>query len=73
MSTEMQQAYEADGGIIGDNGEVSFSDSEREAVDESLTVEASADVVEESVEVPVEVEEPAEQAQADDFADLMNG
>ncbi len=30
MSIEMQKAFDADGGVIGDNGEVTFSDSERE-------------------------------------------
>lgn len=71
MSTEMQQAYEADGGIIGDNGEVSFSDSEREAVDEAPAVEVIEAEASEVTEEPAEV--PAEQASADDFADLMNG
>ena len=70
MSIDMQKAYKADGGIIGDNGEVSFSDSEREAVDESPAVEIiEAEVSEETTEP---TPEPQEQAQADDFADLMN-
>ena len=30
MSIDMQKAYEADGGIIGDNGEITFADGERE-------------------------------------------
>lgn len=71
MSIDMQKAYEADGGIIGDNGEVSFSDSEREAVDEAPAVEVIEAEASEVTEEPAEV--PAEQASADDFADLMNG
>lgn len=71
MSIDMQKAYEADGGIIGDNGEVSFSDSEREAVDEAPAVEVVEAEASEVTEEPAEV--PAEQAPADDFADLMNG
>ena len=71
MSIDMQKAYEADGGIIGDNGEVSFSDSEREAVDETPAVEVIEAEASEVTEEPAEV--PAEQAPADDFADLMNG
>lgn len=74
MSIDMQKAYEADGGIIGDNGEVTFSDSEREAVEDTPAVEiVEAEVAEETQEpeqVPVEQEE---QASADEFADLMNG
>ena len=71
MSIDMQKAYEADGGIIGDNGEVSFSDSKREAADETPAVEVIEAEASEVTEEPAEV--PAEQAPADDFADLMNG
>ena len=74
MSIEMQRAYEADGGIIGDDGEVTFSDSEREALEKVPTVEiVEAEVAKEVEEPEQETVEQKEQASADEFADLMNG
>ena len=71
MSIDMQKAFDADGGIIGDNGEVTFSDSEREGADEAPATEIiEAEIAEET---PEPTPEPQEQAPADDFADLMNG
>lgn len=67
MSIDMQKAFDADGGIIGDNGEVTFSDSEREGADEAPATE----IIE--AEIAEETPEPQEQAPADEFADLMNG
>ena len=75
MSIDMQKAFDADGGIIGDNGEVTFSDSEREGADEAPATEIiEAEIAEETPEpIPEPTPEPKEQAPADDFADLMNG
>ena len=71
MSIDMQKAFDADGGIIGDNGEVTFSDSEREGADKAPATEIiEAEIAEET---PEPTQEPQEQAPADDFADLMNG
>jgi hypothetical protein len=69
MSIEMQKALENDMGVINTNGSVDYVDTPTE---DEPTVEATAAVVEEPVEVSVE-EIPQEQVQADDFADLMNG
>ena len=70
----MQKAYEADGGIIGDDGEVTFSDSEREALEKVPTVEiVEAEVAKEVEEPEQETVEQKEQASFDEFADLMNG
>jgi hypothetical protein len=49
-----------------------FFDTAKIKYEYEPTVEATAAVVEEPVEVSVE-EIPQEQVQADDFADLMNG
>ena len=74
MSIEMQKAYEADGGIIGDDGEVTFSDSEREALEKVPTVEiVEAEVAKEVEEPEQETVEQKEQASFDEFANLMNG
>lgn len=75
MSIDMQKAFDADGGIIGDNGEVTFSDSEREGADEAPATEIiEAEIAEETPEpIPEPTPEPKEQAPADEFADLMNG
>lgn len=75
MSIDMQKAFDADGGIIGDNGEVTFSDSEREGTDETPATEIiEAEIAEETPEtIPEPTPEPQEQAPADEFADLMNG
>ncbi|WP_295095409.1 recombinase RecT [Ruminococcus sp.] len=71
MSIDMQKAFDADGGIIGDNGEVTFSDSEREGADEAPATEIiEAEIAEET---PEPTPEPQEQASADDFAHLING
>ena len=71
MSIDMHKAFDADGGIIGDNGEVTFSDSEREGADKAPATEIiEAEIAEET---PEPTQEPQEQAPADDFADLMNG
>ncbi|MBP5430805.1 recombinase RecT [Ruminococcus sp.] len=69
MSIEMQKALENDMGVINTNGSVDYVDTPTE---DEPTVEATAAVVEEPVEVSVE-EIPPEQAPADEFADLMNG
>ena len=75
MSIDMQKAFDADGGIIGDNGEVTFSDSEREGADEAPATEIiEAEIAEETPEpIPEPTPETKEQAPADEFADLMNG
>ena len=66
MSVEMQKAYNADGGIIGENGEVTFAEKDNEPE----IIEQPADVVE--VE-PIQ-EQPTEQAaDVDDFAAMLGG
>jgi recombination protein RecT len=69
MSIDMQKAYEADGGIIGDDGAVTFSDSEREAEETQNANIIEAELSKDNAEP--EVQEA--QAPADEFADLMNG
>lgn len=50
MSVDMQKAYEADGGVIGENGEVSFSDEphqeETPANDNIIDIEPEAETAE---------------------------
>lgn len=66
MSVEMQKAYNADGGIIGENGEVTFAEKDNEPE----IIQQPADVVE--VE-PIQ-EQPTEQAaDVDDFAAMLGG
>ena len=61
MSIEMQKAYEADGGIIGENGEVSFSDGERE------TSEPTPEIVNTNENI---IEAPATETE-ENFADIL--
>lgn len=64
MSIEMQRAYEADGGIIGDNGEVTFADGEREEPAQSEIIEAE----------PIPEETPTEPVQnMASFEDILGG
>jgi recombination protein RecT len=74
MSVDMTKAYEADGGIIGENGEVTFAEPEAEqaAPQQQPGNIIDADPVQEPepeapvMEAPAEYEEP-------DFAELMGG
>lgn len=69
MSVDMTKAYEADGGIIGENGEVTFAEPEAEqaAPQQQPGNIIDADPVQEpEPEAPAEYEEP-------DFAELMGG
>lgn len=59
MSIDMQKAYEADGGVIGENGEVTFAD---EPVQEEVSANENI--------IDVEPETPEEQQS---FADIMEG
>lgn len=65
MSIEMQRAYEADGGVIGENGEVSFSDAERED-----TTPAQQEIIE---TVPAEPESNSQAEESNDFSELLGG
>lgn len=67
LSIEMQRAYEADGGIIGDNGEVSFSDSDRET-EQVLQPEI---VVEANPEEPATEETTPESDGQETFDDIL--
>ncbi|MBO5163219.1 MAG: recombinase RecT [Ruminococcus sp.] len=63
MSIDMQKAYESDGGVIGENGEVTFSDEpihEEAAENDSSVVEIA----------PEKSEEPTVQ---ESFTDIMEG
>lgn len=64
MSIEMQKAYEADGGVIGENGKVDFYE---EAVSEETPVNANAT---DDNTVEIETESIANQQS---FADIMEG
>ena len=61
MSIEMQKAFDADGGVIGDNGEVTFSDSERE----NNEPQQSDNIIDAEVVTEPEAEES--------FADMLGG
>lgn len=67
MSVDMQKAYESDGGVIGENGEVNFSDtqiSENNAANDNIVdIEPASDVAETEDEQPVQKS----------FADIMEG
>ena len=63
MSIEMQKAFDADGGIIGDNGEITFA--EQQQTEEPEPIQQPDNIVD--VE-PVQDPEPEE-----DFESLMNG
>ena len=63
MSIEMQKAFDADGGVIGDNGEISFSDSEREKE------EPQPQQPENIIDAEVVTEPEAEES----FADMLGG
>lgn len=60
LSTEMEKAFSADGGVVTENGSIDYVDSP-EAIQQ-----------EESNTVPVEAT-PVQDAQADDFAAIMEG
>ena len=62
MSIEMQKAFDADGGVIGDNGEVTFSDSERET-------EQQPQQHDNIIDAEVVTEPEAEES----FADMLGG
>lgn len=64
MSVEMQKAYNADGGIIGENGEVTFAEQETA---EPETISQPVNVVE------VEQVQEQETAEQDDFAAMLGG
>lgn len=63
MSLEMQKAYEADGGVISANGEISYVDTP-----EPVTEPPAVAEVEAMPEPPIPAPEPE-----DDFAALMEG
>ena len=60
MSIEMQKAFDADGGVIGDNGEITFTEQQI-AADEPEPIQQPDNVV--------DVEPEPEQAE--DFESLM--
>ena len=62
MSVEMQKAFDADGGVIGDNGEITFSDSERET-------EQQPPQPDNIIDAEVVTEPEAEES----FADMLGG
>ena len=62
MSVEMQKAFDADGGVIGDNGEITFSDSERET-------EQQQPQPDNIIDAEVVTEPEAEES----FADMLGG
>ena len=62
MSIEMQKAFDADGGVIGDNGEVTFSDSGRETEQQSQQPD---NIIDAEVATEPEAEES--------FADMLGG
>ena len=62
MSVDMQKAFDADGGVIGDNGEITFSDSERETEQQP---QQSDNIIDAEVVTGPEVEES--------FADMLGG
>ena len=62
MSVEMQKAFDADGGVIGDNGEITFSDSERET-------EQQPQQPDNIIDAEVVTEPEAEES----FADMLGG
>ena len=63
MSVEMQKAFDADGGIIGDNGEITFAEQQQ-------TAEEPEPIQPDNV---VDVEPVTDSEQAEDFESLMNG
>lgn len=62
MSIEMQKAFDADGGVIGDNGEITFTEQQI-AADEPEPIQQPDNVV--------DVEPVQEPEQAEDFESLM--
>ena len=62
MSVEMQKAFDADGGVIGDNGEITFSDNERETEQQP---QQSDNIIDAEVVTEPEAEES--------FADMLGG
>ena len=67
LSIEMQRAFEADGGIIGDNGEITFADGVPKG-----TAPDTAPI--EYVETEPNPEEPEQQVDSGDaFADILGG
>lgn len=65
LSIEMQRAFEADGGIIGENGEVTFTDEQQL---EEPTIQPDI------IEAEPTPEEPEQQADNDAaFADILGG
>ena len=62
MSVDMQKAFDADGGVIGDNGEITFSDSERET-------EQQPQQPDNIIDAEVVTEPEAEES----FADMLGG
>lgn len=69
MSVDMQKAYEADGGIIGDSGEVTFTNNEREIE------EISQPEIIESSPVSEEVQEQTESetTELQSFEEILEG
>ncbi len=67
LSIEMQRAFEADGGIIKENGEVTFADGvPHETAPDTATIEY--------VEAEPNPEEPEQQVDSGDaFADILGG
>ena len=64
MSIEMQKAYEADGGVVNQDGSIDYVDTPSDS--------STSETIEVPVEVPVEPE-VTEEAAEDEFADLMEG
>lgn len=71
MSLEMQKAYEADGGVVNQDGSIDYVDS-TDAAPQPDPVPVTAEVVQEAPQQPDPMPEPPID-DGDDFAALMEG
>ena len=71
MSLEMQKAYEADGGVVNQDGSIDYVDSV-DAAPQPDPVPVTAEVVQEAPQQPDPIPEPPID-DGDDFAALMEG
>lgn len=71
MSLEMQKAYEADGGVVNQDGSIDYVDSV-DAAPQPEPVQVTAEVVQEAPQQPDPIPEPPID-DGDDFAALMEG